>query len=150
MRMHTRRAMAALMFAALAAAAGAEEYDVTIVFRGESPVMVPFFRCLRNSLVVATEETLPACKDRESETERERTFAVPAARITNLGTSVIWIHFGTAKLPVMPGKHFRRRAPGTGSFDRIFISGSPDGVAHVFASSTGADEPQAPMPKATR
>ena len=150
MRTRTRRALAGLMIAALAVVAGAEEYDVTVVFKDEAPVMVPFFRCTRNSLVAATDETLPVCKDREHETQRERTFAAPAARITNLGTSVIWVHFGTAKLPVLPGKTYRRRAPGTGAFDRIFLSGTPDGVAHVFASSTGADEPEAPAPKATR
>lgn len=150
MRMRTCRALAGLMIAALAAVAGAEEYDVTVVFKDEAPVMVPFFRCTRNSLVVATDDTLPVCKDREHENQRERAFAVPAARITNLGTSVIWVHFGTAKLPVLPGKTFRRRAPATGTFDRIFLSGTPDGVAHVFASSTGEDEPEVPAPKATR
>jgi hypothetical protein len=135
------------MLAGLTAAAGAEEYDTTVVFKDEAPVMVPFFRCTRNSLVAATDETLPVCKDREHETQRDRTFAAPAARITNLGTSVIWVHFGTAKLPVMPGKTYRRRAQGTGTFDRIFISGTPDGVAHVFASSTGEDEPDPPAPR---
>ncbi len=148
MRMHTRRAGAALILAILAAAARADEYDVTIGFKDEAPVMVPFFRCLRNSLVAATDETLPVCKDREHETQRERTFAAPAARVTNLGTSVIWVHFGTAKLPVLPGKTYRRRALGTGTVDRIFLSGTPDGVAHVFASSTGEDEPDPPAPKA--
>jgi len=128
-----------LFIAAAAASAAAEEYDVTIVFKDEAPVMAPFFKCARNATVVATEETLPICKDRER--EGERAFAVPAARITNLGTSVIWVHFGTAKLPVLPGKTYRRRAPGTGTFDRVFLSGSPDGVAHIFASSAGADEP---------
>jgi len=142
MRMRTRRTLATFTLAALATVGRAEEYDVTVVFKDEAPVMVPFFRCLRNALVVATDETLPLCKDRENETQRDRTFAVPAARITNLGTSVIWVHFGTAKLPVMPGKTYRRRAPGTGTFDRIFLSGAPDGVAHVFASSVGADEPE--------
>ncbi len=142
MRIPTRRALVALTLAALATLSRAEEYDVTVVFKDEAPVMVPFFRCLRNSLVVATDETLPVCKDREHETQRDRTFAAPAARITNLGASVIWVHFGTAKLPVMPGKTYRRRAPGTGTFDRIFLSGTPDGVAHVFASSVGADEPE--------
>lgn len=150
MRMRTRRAMAGFILAGVATAARAEEYDVTVVFKDEAPVMVPFFRCLRNSLVAATDETLPVCKDREHETQRDRTFAAPAARITNLGTSVIWVHFGTAKLPVLPGKIFRRRAMGTGTFDRIFLSGTPDGVAHVFASSSGADEPETPAPKASR
>lgn len=141
------RAMAVLVFVSVSAAAslGAEEYDVTVVFRDEAPVMAPFFRCLRNATVAATEETLPVCRMRESESER--TFEVPAVRITNLGTSVIWVHFGTAKLPVLPGKHFRRRAPGNGTFDRVFVSGTPDGVAHIFASSSGADEPEAQEPK---
>ncbi len=148
MRISTRRALAALTLVVLAAVGRAEEYDVTVVFKDEAPVMAPFFRCLRNSLVAATDETLPVCKDREHETQRDRTFAAPAARITNLGTSVIWVHFGTAKLPVWPGKTYRRRAPGTGTFDRVFLSGTPDGVAHVFASSTGEDEPDQPAPRA--
>lgn len=142
MRVRTRRTLAGFILVGLAGVARAEEYDVTVVFKDEAPVMVPFFKCLRNSLVAATDETLPVCKDREHETQRDRTFGAPAARITNLGTSVIWVHFGTAKLPVMPGKTYRRRAMGAGTFDRIFLSGSPDGVAHVFASSTGADEPE--------
>ena len=144
----TRRALAVvLLLAASVASVHAEEYDITIVFKDESPVSVPFFRCTRNSLVAATDETLPVCKDRERENQRERTFNAPAARITNLGTSVIWVHFGTAKLPVLPGKTYRRRAPGAGVFDRVFISGTPDGVAHVFASSTAEDEPEPPAEK---
>lgn len=151
MPMHTRRALAILVLsAALAASAHADEYDVTLVFKDEGAVMVPFFKCLRNALVAATDETLPVCKDRERERARDRTFSVPAARITNLGTSVIWVHFGTAKLPVMPGKSYRRRIAGGATFDHIFLSGTPDGVAHVFASSSGADEPEPPTPKPPR
>jgi hypothetical protein len=137
-----RRSFTALILTAMAASAAAEEYDVTVVFKDEAPVMVPFFRCSRNATVNATDETLPVCKEREREVQRERLFSAPAARITNLGTSVIWIHFGTAKLPILPGKHFRHRAAGKASFDRIFLSGAPDGVAHLFASSSGADEPE--------
>jgi hypothetical protein len=148
MPFRTRRALAVFVLAATATAAPAEEYDITVVFKDEAPVMVPFFKCLRNALVAATDETLPVCKDRERDRDRDRTFNVPAARITNLGTSVIWVHFGTAKLPVMPGKVYRRTAAGGGTFDHVFISGTPDGVAHVFASSSGADEPEAPTPKA--
>ena len=60
MRTHARRGLAALVLAAgLAASAHAEEYDVTLVFKDEGPVMVPFFKCLRNALVAATDETLP-------------------------------------------------------------------------------------------
>ena len=147
MRMRTRRAMAALILAVAATATGAEEYDVTVVLKDEAAVMVPFFRCTRNSLVVATDETLPVCKDRENDIQRGRTFAAPAVRVTNLGTSVIWVHFGTARLPVLPGKIYRRRAPDSGAFDRVFLSGTPNGVAHVFASSTGEDEPDPPTPK---
>ena len=141
MPLRTRCALAFLVLSAFAALAGAEEYDVTIVFKDESPLMVPFFKCSRNALVAGTDETLPVCKDRERDRERDRTFQVPAARITNLGTSVIWVHFGTAKLPVLPGKSYRRRLAGNATFDHVFLSGTPDGVAHVFASSSGADEP---------
>ncbi len=148
MLFRTPRALAVFVLAAAAAAHG-DEYDVTVMFKDEAPVMVPFFKCLRNALVAATDETLPVCKDRERERERDRTFSVPAARITNLGTSLIWVHFGTAKLPVLPGKVYRR-APGGATFDHVFISGTADGVAHVFASSSGADEPEATAPKAPR
>lgn len=150
MSFRPRRALAVLVLATAASAARAEEYDVTIVFKDEAPVMVPFFKCLRNALVAATDETLPVCKDRERERDRDRTFNVPAARITNLGPSVIWVHFGTAKLPVMPGKVYRRTTASGATFDHVFISGAPDGVAHVFASSSGADESEAPTPKTPR
>lgn len=149
MPFRTPRALAVFVLVTAAAAHG-EEYDVTVMFKDEAPVMVPFFKCSRNGLVAATDETLPVCKDRERERERDRTFNVPAARITNLGPSVIWVHFGTAKLPVLPGKFYRRKAVGGGTFDHVFISGTADGVAHIFASSSGADEPVPPAPKAPR
>ncbi len=135
------RAFGVLLLLAVPAIAPAEEYDVTIVFKDEAPVVVPFLRCERNGVVVATEEAPATCR---REVETNRTFAVTAARITNVGSSVIYVHIGTARLSVMPGKHFRRILPGGGPFSRVFLSGEPGGRAHVFVANPVEDEPEPP------
>lgn len=124
----------------------AEEYGVVVRLRDDVPVAVPFFRCARNAEIVSTEEIPEGCKERET----ERWFSVTAARITNLGTSIIWIHIGKAKLPVLPGKVYRRVASGGSAFSRVFLSGEPGGVAHVFASNPVQDEPEITPPKGDR
>lgn len=120
------------------ARAHADEYDVTITFNDTTPVHVPFLRCARNSDVLPTNESPADCRVRDADSR----FKVSAVRITNIGESVVWLHIGQAKLPVPPGKFFRRTRPKGALFDRVFLSGSPGGVAHVFASDPVQDEPR--------
>ena len=125
-----------------ASLASGEEYDVTVTLKSEAPVAVPFLKCGRNGDVAGTEDVPEGCKERDA----ERYFFVRAARITNLGTSILWLHAGQARIPILPGKAYRRLAPNGGSFNRIFLSGEPGGVAHVFASNPVQDEPEPEPP----
>jgi|CXWL01.1.fsa_nt_gi hypothetical protein len=121
----------------------AEEYDVTINLRGDTPVPVLFLKCARNFDVTGTEEAPSGCRQREV----DQTFSTTVARITNVGSSIVWIHIGRARLPVLPGKVFRHRRLGQRAFDRIFLSGEAGGLAHVFVADPVQDEPEAEAPK---
>lgn len=121
----------------------AEEYDVTVSLRGDSPIPVLFLKCAKNFDVAGTEEAPPGCRQREV----DQTFATTVARITNVGSSIVWIHIGRARLPVLPGKVFRHHRIGRRAFDRIFLSGEAGGLAHVFVSDPVQDEPEPQAPK---
>lgn len=137
--MRSRIPFPAIALLALAAAPlQADEYDVTVGLRGDSPIPVLFLKCAKNFDVAGTEEAPPVCRQREV----DQTFSTTVARITNVGASVVWIHIGQARLPVLPGKVFRHRRPGLRSFDRIFLSGEAGGLAHVFVASPVQDEPE--------
>jgi hypothetical protein len=121
----------------------AEEYDVTVSLRGDTPIPVLFLKCARNFDVAGTEEAPPGCRQREG----DQTFSTTVARITNVGSSIVWIHIGRARLPVLPGKVFRHRRVGERAFDRIFLSGEAGGLAHVFVADPVQDEPEIKAPK---
>lgn len=122
----------------------AEEYDVTVSLRGDTPIPVLFLKCAKNFDVAGTEEASPGCRQREV----DQTFSTTVARITNVGSSIVWIHIGRARLPVLPGKVFRYRRVGQRTFDRIFLSGDAGGLAHVFVADPVQDEPEQPTQKA--
>jgi hypothetical protein len=137
------RLLLASILLASASFASAEEYDVTVTLRGDAPLLVPFLRCARNGDVIPTEDTPAACKEREAV---DRTFGAMVVRITNIGPSIVWVHLGQAKIPVLPGKIYRRLSPG--GLHRVFLSGDPNAIAHVFAASSILDEPELPPSKA--
>lgn len=134
-------AVALLVF--VASAVQAEEYDVTIGLRGDIPIPVLFLKCARNFDVAGTEEAPPGCRQREV----DQTFSTTVARVTNVGPSIVWIHIGRARLPVLPGKVYRHRRVGERAFDRIFLSGEAGGLAHVFVADPVQDEPETKAPK---
>ena len=109
----------------------AEEIGTLVTVSGESPVVVPFLRC-RSLDREPGNETRPAvCKDRET----KATFAARAARVTNLGDGIVWVHVGEDKLPVLP-KSVVTIGSETSDFRRLFLSVDEGVVAkvHVFAS----------------
>jgi len=116
----------------LAASVSAEEHGVLVTVTGETPVMVPFLRCERNKFDAATETTPPVCRDRDA----REFFFVETARVTNLGGTIVWVHVGSDKLPVLPGTVYNVWSVPGSRFKRIFLSANPDETArvHVFAS----------------
>jgi hypothetical protein len=142
------RLLIASLLVASASFVSAEEYDVIVQPKGDAPLLVPFFRCTRNGEVLPTEETPASCKERENTVDR--TFGALVARITNIGPSIIWVHIGQAKIPVLPGKVYRRLARAGNGLNRIFLSGEPGATAHVFASNPVLDEPEPDPPKPAR
>lgn len=143
MQVRINRLLATALLALATCPLQADEYDVTVSLRGDSPIPVLFLKCAKNFDVAGVEEAPPYCRQREV----DQTFSTTVARVTNVGTSVVWIHIGQARLPVLPGKVFRHRRLGQRSFDRIFLSGEAGGLAHVFAANPVQDEPELPAPK---
>jgi hypothetical protein len=142
------RLLIASMLLASASFASAEEYDVIVTLKGDVPLLVPFFRCTRNGDVIPTEDMPASCKEREI--ANERTFSALVARVTNIGPSIVWVHIGQARIPVLPGKVYRRLARNGNGFHRVFLSGEPGAIAHVFASNPVLDEPEPDPPKPAR
>ncbi|MEO8360419.1 MAG: hypothetical protein ABI672_10350 [Vicinamibacteria bacterium] len=115
----------------MAAASSADEYGTLVTVTGETPVAVPFLKCRRLDREAATDTTPALCKDRES----KDTFSTRTARVTNLGDTIVWVHVGEDKVPVLPRTTFNPWSPSVG-FRRIFLSANAGEVAfvHVFAS----------------
>jgi hypothetical protein len=121
-----------LFVAALAASSGAEEYGVLVTVTGETPVAVPFLRCEKGKRDAATESAPATCRDRET----RDSFYVETARVTNLGDTIVWVHVGDDKLPVLPGTTYNVWGAPKSKFKRVFLSAGPEQTAfvHVFAS----------------
>lgn len=117
----------------LAASVTAEEYGVLVTVTGDAPVAVPFLKCDRNKRDIATETAPAVCRGRESRDPGD-SFYAETARVTNLGDTIVWVHVGEDRLPVLPKSVYN--AWGTSKFRRIFLSANPDETArvHVFAS----------------
>lgn len=124
-----------LATALLAGSAFADEYGVVVTLNGDTPVAVPFFKCDPNKRDAATETSPPVCRSRASRDPGD-SFFVETARVTNLGDTVVWVHIGEDKLPVLPKSVYNVIGQSKTRFRRIFLSASPDETAraHVFAS----------------
>jgi len=105
-----------------------ESYDVTVTLKDSSVLAVPFLECPKDQIIPPSAAAPERCKERD-----QKTFPVAAARITNMGTNLVWVYVDQAKFPIGPGEHIWRTAVGNNGFDRVFISGEPGGVVHVYA-----------------
>ena len=118
-----------MVFASLTSSA--EEIGTLVAVSGELPIAVPFLRCRSLDREVGNETRPTVCKDRET----KATFGAKAARVTNLGDTIVWIHVGEDKLPVLP-KSVVTIGGESSDFRRLFLSVDEGEVAkvHVFAS----------------
>jgi hypothetical protein len=125
-----KRLLAGLLVLATGVAA-AEEFGDVVTVGGDTPTVVMFLRCRSLQRDVGDENRPTICKGREE----KATFRAKAARITNLGESVAWLHVGEDKVPLLP-KSVTTFGPLESVSDRLFLS-APDGPArvHVFAST---------------
>jgi len=119
----------------VAGSAAAEEYGVVVTLSGDTPVPVPFLKCDPNKRDFPTETAPATCRSRQSRDPAD-TFSVETARVTNLGDTLVWVHIGEDKLPVLPGSVYNVISQSNRRFRRIFLSANPDETArvHVFAS----------------
>ena len=94
--------------------------------------MVPFLKCRRLDREAATETAPATCRERET----KDAFFTRTARVTNMGDTIVWVHVGEDRVPVLPKTTFNPWAPSGAGFKRIFLSANPGEVAlaHVFAS----------------
>lgn len=117
-----------------ASAVSAEDLGAIVSLSGETPVLVRFWKCGLNKREAATDTTPLVCHDRDS---RDTFFAV-AVRVTNLGDTVVWVHLGDDKVPVLPRTAFDVWGTPKVRLNRVFLSANPEEAAraHVFASET--------------
>ena len=126
-----KHALAALLLLS-ALTASADEFGTLVTVSGDTPTRVLFLKCRSLQREAADLERPASCKERETKT----TFRAKTARVTNLGDTLVWIHVGEDKVPLLP-KSVMTVGPGDGNFERIFF-GVNDGETariHVFASS---------------
>lgn len=109
----------------------AEELGSVVTVSGESPQVVPFLRCRALMRESGTDERPTVCRERES----KLTFNAKAARVTNLGDTVAWLHVGEDKVPLLPRTTVTVGAMDR-AFTRLFLSVDEGETArvHVFAS----------------
>lgn len=125
----------ALTLLAASASAPAEEYGVLVTLNGDTPIAIPFFKCDRGQRDIATETVPPVCRSRGTRDPQD-VFAVETARVTNLGDTLVWVHVGEGKLPILPHTVYNVWSTPKSRFRRIFLSASAEETArvHVFAS----------------
>ena len=110
----------------------ADEFGAVITVSGEAPTRVAFLKCRTLDREEGNLDRPAVCKDRETKT----TFNAKAARVTNLGDTIVWVHVGEDKAPLLPRSVMTMGAIGK-ALDRIFLSVDDGETArvHVFASS---------------
>lgn len=121
-----------LLFVFSGLISSASEFGSVVTVAGESPTPVLFLRCRSQALERGNEERPTVCGGRET----KDTFRAKAARLTNLGETVVWVHVGEDRVPLLP-RSVMTLGPLDRPFDRLFLSVTEGETArvHVFAST---------------